>query len=127
MLEELNALLEASKDVASPSFEELPDGIYEGIVDGAEFTESKKSGNLMFKWTLKITSGEFENRKEWKYTVLDKPERMKMLVTDLTKFGIDCDSMSKIENGLNDILDVPVTIVIAHKGEYRNISIKPLR
>lgn len=133
MLEELNALLQESADLPEQTFENVPDGKYEGIIDGAEFTESKQSGNLMFKWTLKYTTEKFAGRYDWKYIVLNKPENMKRLTTELTKFGIDCTkSVEHIQNHLEDLLDVPVEIEVKttkskkDETEYRNISIKPL-
>ena len=134
MLEELNALLEASKDVeVNDGFDKIPDGEYEGIIYACEFCESKNSGNLQFKLELVITGPKFAKKHEWKYYVLNKPENMKRLTTDLEKFGINCTSMDTIQNGLESLLDVPVSIVIKTsepkeegKEGYRNISINPL-
>ena len=42
----------------------------------------------MFKWEFIIQDKPYANRHEWKYTVLNKPENMKRLTTDLEKFGI---------------------------------------
>ena len=68
-----------------------------------------------------------------KYYVLNKPENMKRLVTDLEKFGINCSSMETIQKGLPNLLDVEVTLVIKTsepkeegKEGYRNISVSPL-
>lgn len=134
MLEELNSLLQEAAKLPEQNFEKVPDGKYTGIIDGVEFTESKASGNLMFVWTIKYTDEEIANRKEWKYQVLNKPENMKRLITDLTKFGIDCTKdMEHIQDQLENLLDVEVevevkTTVSKNNGEeYRNVSIKPLR
>ena len=133
MMEELNELLKASIDLPEQTFDDIPDGTYEGFIDGAEFTESKKSHNLMFKWTLKYTTEEIAGRYDWKYTVLNSPENMKRLTTDLSKFGIDTTtSIEDIKNHLEDLLDVPVSITVKtnigkdNETKYRNISIKPL-
>lgn len=134
MLEELNELLKASKDVElNDSFEKTPDGEYEGIIYACEFCESKTSKNLMFKLELVITGPKYAKRHEWKYYVLNKPENMKRLTTDLEKFGLNVSSMKTISDGLESLLDVPVSIVIKTsepkeegKEGYRNISINPL-
>ena len=135
MLEELNALLEASKNVElnDGEFDRTPDGEYEGFIYACEFCESKNSGNLMFKLELVITGPKFAKKHEWKYYVLNKPENMKRLTTDLEKFGLNCTSMDTIQKGLESLLDVPVSIVIKTsepkeegKEGYRNISINPL-
>lgn len=133
MLEELNSLLQEAAKLPEQNFDKVPDGKYTGIIDGVEFTESKSSGNLMFVWTLKYTDEKVAGRKDWKYQVLNKPENMKRLTTDLTKFGIDCTKdMEHIQNHLEDLLDVEVEIEVKttvsknNDEEYRNISIKPL-
>lgn len=135
MMDELNALLEASKNVeTTDGFSKLPDGEYEAIIESVGFTESKNSGNLMFKWEFIITGPKFIKSHEWKYVVLNKPENMKRLTTDLEKFGINTSSMATIQGGLENLLDVPVILEIkttpakeAGKDPFRNISIKPAR
>lgn len=133
MMDELNALLEASKNVeTTDGFSKLPDGEYEAIIESVGFTESKNSGNLMFKWEFIITGPKFIKSHEWKYVVLNKPENMKRLTTDLAKFGINITSIDNIKNGLVNLLDVPVLLTIKtseaknDKEGYRNISITPL-
>ena len=75
MLDELNALLEESKNVeVTDTFEKTPDGEYTAIIDSCEFCESKNSGNLMFKMELIITGPKYAKKHEWKYYVLNKPE-----------------------------------------------------
>lgn len=129
---ELQALLDKLVDVKVDDFSPVPDGTYEAIINSVEFTESKQSGNLMFKWEFIYTTEEYENKHEWKYNVLNKPENMKRLVTDLEKFGINCSTMETIRNGMEDLLDVPVILTIkttvskSNGQEYRNISVKPL-
>ena len=135
MLNELNALLEASKDIEvnDGAFDKTPDGEYTAIIEACEFCESKSSKNLMFKIEFIITGPKYAKRDEWKYYVLNKPENMKRLVTDLEKFGINCSSMETIQEGLSNLLDVEVTLVIKTsepkeegKEGYRNISVNPL-
>lgn len=134
MMDELNALLEASKTVElNDNFDKLPDGDYEAIVESVGFTESKSSGNLMFKWEFIITGPTHAKAHEWKYVVLNKAENMKRLTTDLAKFGLNVTSMENIKNGLENLLDVPVVLSIKTspskeegKEGYRNISVNPM-
>lgn len=133
MDKELQALLEASANVEVSDYgQEVPDGTYPATIYGVEFTESKKSGNLMFKWEFVYGDAcEYANRHEWKYTVLNKPENMKRLITDLEKFGIECTSIERIKEQLENLLDVPVDITIKSSKSktsdevYRNISVNP--
>ena len=133
MDKELQALLEASADVEVADYsQEVPDGTYPATIYAVEFTESKTSGNLMFKWEFVYGDAcEYANRHEWKYTVLNKPENMKRLITDLEKFGIECTSIERIKEQLENLLDVPVDITIKSSESksngqiYRNISVNP--
>lgn len=133
MDKELQALLEASADVELNDYgKEVPDGTYPATIYAVEFTESKTSGNLMFKWEFVYGEDcEYANRHEWKYTVLNKPENMKRLITDLEKFGIECTSIERIKEQLENLLDVPVEITIKSSESksngqiYRNISVNP--
>jgi hypothetical protein len=133
MDKELQALLEASADVELNDYgKEVPDGTYPATIYAVEFTESKTSGNLMFKWEFVYGEDcEYANRHEWKYTVLNKPENMKRLTTDLEKFGIECTSIERIKEQLENLLDVPVDITIKSSESksngqiYRNISVNP--
>ena len=133
MDKELQALLEASADVEVNDFgQEVPDGTYPATIYAVEFCESKTSGNLMFKWEFVYGDDcDYTNRHEWKYTVLNKPENMKRLITDLEKFGIECTSIERIKEQLENLLDVPVEITIKSSESksngqiYRNISVNP--
>jgi hypothetical protein len=136
MLEDLNALLEAAKELPElPSegeYQKLPDGEYQAIIDKVEFKESK-SGKLMFVWEFIITEGQYVKYHEWKYSMLTSPENMQRLITDLKKFGVNTESMEKIENDFDLLINVPVTLKIESKVSkqnpdaepFRNISVKP--
>lgn len=136
MLEDLNALLVAAKELpdtpADGEYQKLPDGEYDAVIDNVKFAESKK-GNIMFVWEFIITDGPFIKYHEWKYSVLNSPENMKRLTTDLNKFGIDTEKgIEKIEKQFNNLVDVPVILIIESKVSkndpdtvYRNISVKP--
>ena len=87
---------------------------------------------ILFKWEFVYGDAcEYANRHEWKYTVLNKPENMKRLVTDLEKFGIECTTIERIKEQLENLLDVPVDITIKSSESksngqiYRNISVNP--
>lgn len=133
MDKELQALLDASANVQVDDYsQDVPDGTYDASIYAVEFTESKTSGNLMFKWEfIYAEDSDYANRHEWKYTVLNKPENMKRLTTDLEKFGIECTSIERIKEQLENLLDVPVTITIKSSESksngqiYRNISVNP--
>lgn len=58
-------------DENKPAFEAMPPGTYPAVVDNVEFKESS-TGNPMLSWTFTITDAEYENRKVFFHTVLNK-------------------------------------------------------
>jgi hypothetical protein len=58
------------KDVKGSTFDPIPEGLYQAVVDKTELTAAKDSGNPMIKVTLKITDGDFKNRFVWDNFVL---------------------------------------------------------
>ncbi len=131
MMDELKELFDAAKDLPTEEFTRLEEGTYDAVVHAVEFTESK-SKNLMFKWEFIVTEGPKKGAHEWKYNVLNKPEAMKRLVTELGKFGIDTTSIEKMQEQLGDVLDVPVKMTIKMSENknnpaepYRNVSVNP--
>lgn len=52
------------------SFEPLPEGTYECVIEVVEVRESNSSDNDYLNWELKVLDGEFENRKLWMITSL---------------------------------------------------------
>lgn len=134
MIEDLNDLLDDAKGLPEQEeFTKLPDGEYNAVIHAVEFTTSK-SGNYMFKWEFIVTDGKYAKSHEWKYQVLNKPENMKRLTTDLSKFGVNTRSIEKIQGDLETLLDVPVLITIKSSENkqnpeepYRNISVAPLK
>lgn len=135
MLEELNALLEMSKDlppVSDGEFKKLPDGKYKAIITKAEFGTSKK-GNLQFVWEFIITEGPHAKSHEWKYSSLTSAQNMQYLTADLNKFGVNTTDASTIEKDLDILIDVPVQLDIVstpsktdpNAEPFRNVYVKP--
>jgi hypothetical protein len=58
-------------DVES-SFEPLPEGAYECIVETVEVRESKSSDNPYLNWELKVLDDEYEGRRLWMITSLSE-------------------------------------------------------
>ena len=114
MFDELNELLASATDVeiaGDGEYTELPEGEYKAVIENVSFGESK-AGNLKFEWEFVINEGDYVNRHHWKYNTLTSPENMKRLLTELEKFGIDTTTMETINNGLPDLINVPVIIKI---------------
>lgn len=66
------------KEVKGQSFDPIPEGRYTVVVDKAEITTTKESGNPMIKATLKIVEGDFKNRLAWDNFVLTEKSLWKL-------------------------------------------------
>ncbi len=57
-------------EVESGSFDPVPEGRYDVIIDRVEVRESKSSDHNYLNWELKIADGEYEDRLLWMITSL---------------------------------------------------------
>lgn len=58
-------------DESKTGFEALPAGVYNAVVDEAEFGYSNNSGNPMITWKFKVTDEPYNNRLLFYHTVLN--------------------------------------------------------
>jgi hypothetical protein len=77
-------------DETKPDFEPLPPGIYNCEINDCEFRRSK-AGNPMLSWQFTVLDGEFENRKLFYQTVLNKESGQKNLKRMLIRLFPDVD------------------------------------
>lgn len=113
----------------SSSFEVLPKGTYNAIVEEFEFTTSQSSGSPMIKCVYSITDGEYADRKIFDYYVLAGEgakyalPRLKQLITrvvpeeDSTSFN----PVKFAESGviINRQCKITLGIQTQKKGEYK--------
>lgn len=97
-------------------FDPIPEGLYNVIVDKAELTTTKDSGNPMIKATLKVQDAPFKNRLVWDNFVLT-PNALWKLKSFLDAIG------SKVAEGENvteaDILNAMKGVAVAAYLEPR--------
>ena len=113
----------------SSSFEVLPKGTYNAIVEEFEFTTSQSSGSPMIKCVYSIIDGEYADRKIFDYYVLTGEgakyalPRLKQLITrvvpeeDSTSFN----PVKFAESGviINRQCRITLGIQTQKKGEYK--------
>ena len=113
----------------SSSFEVLPKGTYNAIVEEFEFTTSQSSGSPMIKCVYSIIDGEYTDRKIFDYYVLTGEgakyalPRLKQLITrvvpeeDSTSFN----PVKFAESGviINRQCRITLGIQTQKKGEYK--------
>lgn len=97
----------------------IPDGKYAAIVENVDLTESS-NGNPMLKWTLRITSGEFEGRMLWKNAAITG-NSLKFVKRELSTCGLDLEALSKLPENLGALLQVNLEIYKRSRGEFYDI------
>ena len=116
-------------DEQASSFEVLPKGTYNAIVEEFEFTTSQSSGSPMIKCVYSIIDGEYADRKIFDYYVLTGEgakyalPRLKQLITrvvpeeDSTSFN----PVKFAESGviINRQCRITLGIQTQKKGEYK--------
>ena len=113
----------------SSSFEVLPKGTYNAIVEEFEFTTSQSSGSPMIKCVYSIIDGEYADRKIFDYYVLTGEgakyalPRLKQLITRVVP-EVDSASFNPVkfaESGviINRQCRITLGIQTQKKGEYK--------
>jgi hypothetical protein len=79
------------------SFEPIPEGRYECIVETVEVRESKSSDNDYLNWEMKVTEGEHADRRLWMITSLSEKALFRLKDTFLALGVIEEDDEVDIE------------------------------
>ena len=104
---------------AEPANSPIPDGKYTTIVENVDLTESS-NGNPMLKWTLRITSGDFEGRTLWKNAAITGSS-LKFVKRELATCGLELDAVSKLPEKLGDLLEVNLEVFKRARGEFYDV------
>lgn len=111
------------------SFEVIPKGTYNAIIEDLEFTESQSSGAPMLKAVFSITDGEYAERKVFDYYVLTGEgakyslPKLKQLVSRVCP-EVDLGSFNPAkfaEDGvaINRPCQIKLAVTTQKKGEYK--------
>jgi hypothetical protein len=111
----------ASAEVEEHTFEAVPDGKYQVLVDRLELTHTKETNNPMLKWTLKIITPTHQGRLLWKNNVMASAENLKWLKSDLHVCGLDLEKLSELPANLEKLLDVKLEITKRTRDKNENI------
>lgn len=100
--------------------DEIPDGRYQAVVERAELTHARSSGNPMLKWQLRILGPSSVGRVLWRHNVIATRENLRWLKKDLHTCGLHLERLSELQANLNRLLGVVVEVVVRTAGENRN-------
>lgn len=111
------------------SFEVIPRGTYNAVIEEMEFTESQSSGAPMLKAVYSITDGEFAERKVFDYYVLTGEgakyslPKLKQLVSRVCP-EVDLGSFNPAKfaeegTAINRQCQIKLAVSTQKKGEYK--------
>jgi hypothetical protein len=111
-----------------PSNEPVPAGRYPVIVDRVECRDSKSSDSQYLNWELKVTEGEFINRRLFMMTSLSRKAlwRLRAVLTNLDAYeeklelDVDEDSGAVLQPELVGLQGVAVVKMETYQGEERS-------
>jgi hypothetical protein len=115
--------------VSEPSFDVLPKGTYNAVVDEFEFTTSQSSGAPMLKAVYSITDGEYAERKIYDYYVLtgegakySMPKLKQLLARVCPEVDLGTFNPPKFAESaiiINRCCQLVLSITTQKKGEYK--------
>lgn len=121
----LSALLKKGKPKAGT--QSLDDGTYQGMITNVTLgmTQKKKP---QVDWTLKVISGEFENRVQHKYDMIVTQENIDWLFGTLDTLGVEDlpTSDAELKNVLKDQVGKAVEFSCRSTGDFTNVYINEL-
>ncbi len=111
----------AGADIQEREFESVSDGTYQTLVKKVELTRSKTSEKPMLKWTLEILAPKQKGRLIFRNNMIETPENIKWLKTDLHTCGLELKKLSDLPANLEKLLDVKLEVTKRTRGEYENV------
>jgi len=78
-------------DESAPSFEALPPGVYDCVVENTDFGPSQRSNRPMITWVFKVVDPQYEGRLLFNHTVIDDTRGQQRLKQILTRVLPDID------------------------------------
>jgi len=108
-------------EAEEPEFESIPDGKYQVVVDKAEITKAKTSGNPLLKWTLKILGPTNINRLLWNYHILNNPTGQSWLKKDLNLCEVHLNKLSDLPKKLEQLLDIKLEVTVRTRDDSQNV------
>jgi hypothetical protein len=111
----------AATPVDENEFEPVPDGKYRVRIEDVAITKSKRSGQPMLKWKLRILGPEFAGRLLWRHNLFATPENLKWLKRDLLSCGLEIAKLSDLPERRVELLGVEIEVTKRTKGENENV------
>lgn len=111
-----------STDVPEHSFDDIPDGDYEAILDKISVTTASGTGAPLVKFCVKIDGPNFAGRVLWKNDGIATKQNLEYLKKDLTICGY-VGKLSQLAARAHELSGVRIKIKVKNKDGYTNFYI----
>ena len=101
-------------------YSDIPDGMYDAVIEEARLTETASTGRHMVVWALRIKGPQAVNRVIMKNRVITE-NTLGYLKEELEKCGLTVSRLSELPVRLKDITDRPVAIEKRTKDGRANV------
>ena len=91
------------------TFQPVPDGKYQVVVENLEVLKSKTSGSPMLKWRLRIAGPAMADRVLWKNRVING-KSLTWIEKDFRLCGVNMDSLSEIPQLIPKLLNLRLEV-----------------
>lgn len=103
------------------TFDDVPDGKYQCIVDKVWLTMSKGGvGNppkRMLRWQLKIVTGQHSGRIVFHNNMIETPENVKWLKGDLEVCGLKIAKLAELNDRSQSLVGVGLEVQVKNRGK----------
>ena len=90
-------------------YADIPDGVYDAVIEDAHLTETVSTGRPMVVWKLRIRGPQAANRAVTRTRVITE-NTLQYLREDLEKCGLSVARLSQLPARLGELVDRPVGI-----------------
>lgn len=98
----------------------VPDGRYEAMVEGAELTQAKSSGNPMIKYRLRLLDGVAQDRTVMKNRVITE-KTVGYVRQELETLGLRLAKLSDLPDHIHEVLDRVVSVTVKTREGDQNV------
>jgi hypothetical protein len=100
------------------SFEDVPPGRYQALIDRLHLDRAKSSNRLLLKWEMLIATGPYKGRRLFRNNTVETTDNLRWLKADLQAAGLTITKLSELPAHLDaeTLIGVMMDITVSTKG-----------
>lgn len=120
------ARAEPPRSEQQAALDDIPDGIYDALIEGVHLSRTASTGNPMIVWRLRIQGPQCKGRALTKVRVVT-PKTLSFIKEDLDRLEIQLERLSELPGRTGEMLDRPVRVYKKTNAERRWADVHFLR